>query len=89
VQPEHQAAAIGINHGTALRLNTACLREAVLPGDVIGIVTPQTYCRWVMEQREGRRAKKAGRPKVARNACELIKRLARDNAGWGYRRIIG
>jgi putative transposase len=57
--------------------------------DVIGIVTPQTYCRWVMEQREGRRARKAGRPKVARNACELIKRLARENTGWGYRRIIG
>ncbi|MDX2198735.1 MAG: integrase core domain-containing protein [Phycisphaerae bacterium] len=57
--------------------------------DVIGIVTPQTYSRWVVEQREGRKPKSAGRPKVARNLCELVKRLARENAGWGYRRIIG
>ena len=57
--------------------------------DVIGIVTPQTYCRWVRELRQGRRPKRVGRPKIARDLRELVLRLARENAGWGYRRIIG
>jgi putative transposase len=57
--------------------------------DVIGIVTPRTYCRWVTELREGRRAKHVGRPRVSRNLRELVIRLAKENASWGYRRIIG
>jgi len=57
--------------------------------DVIGIVTPQTYCRWVEELRTGRKPKRVGRPKIARNLRELVVRLAKENAGWGYRRIIG
>jgi putative transposase len=57
--------------------------------DVIGIVTPQTYCRWVEELREGRKPRRVGRPKTARNLRELVVRLAKENAGWGYRRIIG
>jgi len=40
--------------------------------DVIGIVTPRTYCRWVTELREGRRPKRVGRPKIARNLRELV-----------------
>ncbi|NOT01744.1 MAG: transposase [Phycisphaerales bacterium] len=57
--------------------------------DVIGIVTPRTYSRWVIEQREGRKSRTAGRPRIGRDVCELVQRLARENAGWGYRRIIG
>ncbi len=57
--------------------------------DVIGIVTPRTYCRWVTDLRKGRRPRIAGRPRIARNMRELVIRLARENAGWGYRRIIG
>ena len=57
--------------------------------DVIGIVTAQTYSRWVTELREGRQAKRVGRPKIARNLRELVIRLAKENAGWGYRRIVG
>jgi putative transposase len=57
--------------------------------DVIGIVTPRTYCRWVTELREGRKPKRVGRPKIARNMRELVIRLAKENAGWGYRRIVG
>lgn len=56
---------------------------------VIGIVTPQTYSRWVLEQQEGRKPGRVGRPKVVRNIRKLIMRLAKENAGWGYRRIIG
>jgi putative transposase len=57
--------------------------------DVIGIVTPRTYCRWVRELREGRRPKPVGRPKIARNMRDLVIRMARENANWGYRRIVG
>ncbi len=57
--------------------------------DVIGVVTPQTYSRWVEELRTGRRPKRVGRPKIARNLRELVIRLAKENVGWGYRRIIG
>jgi hypothetical protein len=49
--------------------------------DVIGIVTPQTYCRWVTELREERRPKRVDRPKIARNLHELVVRLAKQNAG--------
>ena len=51
--------------------------------DAIGIVTPRTYSRWVRELSEGRRPKRAGRPKVARNMRELVIRLAKENAGLG------
>jgi hypothetical protein len=37
--------------------------------DVIGIVNPQTYSRWVEELREGRKPKRVGRPKIARNCA--------------------
>jgi putative transposase len=56
--------------------------------DVIGIVTLQTYCRWVEELREGRKPRRVGRPKIARNLREIVVRLAKENVGWGYRRII-
>jgi putative transposase len=57
--------------------------------DVIGIVTPQTYSRWLEELRTGRKPKRVGRPKIVRNLRELVVRLAKQNSGWGYRRIIG
>lgn len=57
--------------------------------DIIGIVTPRTYSRWVEELREGRPPKRVGRPKIARNVRDLVVRLAKENCGWGYRRIIG
>jgi putative transposase len=57
--------------------------------DIIGIVTPKTYSRWVMELREGRRPRRVGRPKIVRNMREIVIRLAKDTASWGYRRIVG
>jgi putative transposase len=58
-------------------------------GDLIGIVTPQTYSRWVVEQVEERKPRNVGRPKLARNVRVLVTRLATENVGWGYRRIAG
>jgi len=57
--------------------------------DIVGIVTPKTYSRWVMEQRERRKPKRVGRPRIIRNMREIVIRLAKDNNGWGYRRIVG
>jgi putative transposase len=57
--------------------------------DIIGIVTPKTYSRWLMELREGRKPKRVGRPRIVRNMRVLVIRLAKDNASWGYRRIVG
>lgn len=57
--------------------------------DVIGIVTPRTYHRWVIEQRQGRKPKRVGRRKFGRNTRALITRLAKENVGWGYNRIVG
>jgi hypothetical protein len=51
-------------------------------GDLIGIVTPQTYSRWVVEQREGTPTRR--RPRIVRNVRALIKRLARDNAAGAF-----
>ena len=56
---------------------------------IIRVVTPRTYARWVVEQESGRHCKPVGRPKIARDIPRLVRRLARENAGWGYRRIVG
>ena len=48
---------------------------------IIGIVTPLTNCRWVKELCKGRRARRVGRPEVVRSNCELVTRLAKENAG--------
>ena len=58
--------------------------------DVIGIVSVKTYRRWVREQASGRTPGRVGRPrKVTASLRALILRLARENAGWGVRRIVG
>ena len=55
----------------------------------LDIVTIKTYRRWLWEERWGRRPHKVGRPRLTKSLRELILRLARENAGWGVRRIVG
>ena len=57
--------------------------------DTLGIVSIKTYRRWLREEREGWEARKVGRPRMAKSLRDLIVRLARENAGWGARRIVG
>nr|WP_194897288.1 integrase core domain-containing protein [Catenulispora pinisilvae] len=57
------------------------------------IVTPATLLRWhrdLLRRRWARRSRRrAGRPPTHRNIKALVLRMARENPGWGYRRIHG
>ena len=58
------------------------------------LVTPDTILRWhrdLVRRRWAARSMrgKTGRPATCRNIRALVLRLARENPGWGYRRIHG
>jgi putative transposase len=58
------------------------------------LVTPDTILRWhrdIICRRWAARSKRGrtGRPATRRNIKALVLRLARENPGWGYRRIHG
>lgn len=57
--------------------------------DTIGIVNIKTYRRWQREESAGREPGRVGRPRIMKSLRELILRLARENVGWGVRRIVG
>jgi putative transposase len=58
------------------------------------LVTPDTIVRWhrdIIRRRQAARSShgRSGRPATRRNIQALIRRLARENPEWGYRRIHG
>jgi putative transposase len=58
------------------------------------LITPDTIMRWhrdIVHRRWAARPKRGrtGRPATRRNIRALVRRLARENPGWGYRRIHG
>jgi len=58
------------------------------------LVTPDTILRWhsdIIRRRWAARSRRGrtGRPATRRNIKALVLRLARENPGWGYRRIHG
>src|ERR1035438_5356523 len=58
------------------------------------LVTPETILRWhrdIVRRHWAARSTrgKTGRPPTRRNIQALVRRLARENPGWGYRRIHG
>jgi putative transposase len=70
------------------RLPRVRLRELQL------IVSPDTVLRWhreLLRRRHARRSRPRhpGRPPTRRAVQALVLRLARENTGWGYRRIHG
>jgi transposase len=58
------------------------------------LVAPETLLRWhrdIVSRRWAARSMhgKTGRPAIRRNIKALVRRLARENPEWGYRRIHG
>jgi putative transposase len=54
------------------------------------IVHPDTIRRWMREERKAEKKQpRKGRPPTKEEIRELILKLARENDGWGYTRIIG
>src|SRR5712691_1280319 len=58
------------------------------------LITPDTIVRWhrdIVRRRWAARSMRGrtGRPSTRRNIRALIRRLARENPNWGYRRIHG
>jgi putative transposase len=56
------------------------------------LVSPRTLLRWhqrLVARRWTYRHRRPGRPPVDRAVEVLVVRLARENAAWGYRRIVG
>lgn len=56
--------------------------------DLLKVVVPGTYKRWVREASNGVTFKSVGRSRIAQSVRDLIHRIARENKGWGYRRIF-
>jgi len=56
------------------------------------IISPQTLLRWharLVRRRWTYPRRSPGRPRTARAIRALVLEMARDNPGWGYRRIHG
>ena len=56
--------------------------------DVITIVHPRTFARWLSEAKSGVKPRKRGRPRKPEEIRQLIVEMAKST-GWGYRRILG
>ena len=59
--------------------------------ELISIVTPRTFARWLSGEtsaHKGGKPAKPGRPRTAEEIRQLVLRLARET-GWGYTRILG
>ena len=60
--------------------------------ELITIVSPRTFARWLNAEKESAKGRKQaarpGRPRTPEDIRALVLRLARENA-WGYTRILG
>ena len=88
--------------GKRVRLTDAQRRRLAVKGKRLGrklldeictIVTPDTILRWhrnlIARKYDGSVKRRPGRPQVMSEIRQLVVRMARENAGWGYLRIEG
>jgi putative transposase len=57
--------------------------------EMMHVVQPETYRRWVRQSRRGIVFKPSGRPRIPMATANLVLRMAQENLRWGYRRIVG
>ncbi len=58
--------------------------------DLMHVVRPDSYRRWLRVQHTGKRAfSRLGRPPTPQAIRNLVLRIARENLCWGYGRIVG
>jgi len=56
--------------------------------ELITIVHPRTFARWILEEKNGKTPANRGRPRTKLDIRQFIIRLAAET-GWGYSRILG
>ena len=56
--------------------------------ELITIVHPRTFARWISEAKTGIKRQRRGRPRKPEEIRQLIIDMAKES-GWGYRRIFG
>lgn len=57
--------------------------------EVMHVVRPKTYRKWVRQAKRGIAFKRSGRPRIPMATVNLVLRMADENMRWGYRRIVG
>ena len=57
--------------------------------EVMHVVQPETYRKWVRQSKRGEAFKPSGRPRIPQATVNLVLRMAQENVRWGYRRIVG
>ena len=57
--------------------------------EVMHVVQPETYRKWVLQSKRGIPFKPSGRPRTPMATVNLVLRMAEENLRWGYRKIVG
>ncbi len=57
--------------------------------EVMHVVVPATYKKWLRQLRGGKPFRPSGRPRTPMATRLLVVRMATENLRWGYRRIVG